>query len=277
MSKDVLVVTGLGGIGMAVARGMGSGAKLILSDYDKPKLEAVADILTTDGYDVVTVVTDVSDREAVASLARTASSLGTVKKLVHTAGISWLQAGSSEPLYRINLLGTAWVLEQFEKIATPGMTAVFVSSISRLFSKATPELTDRLARLPAKKLPLVVEGELRKEPWTDPETAYSLSKICNYDRMRAAAIAWAARGARLNTITPGGVATTMGRLSMDKSEKAKAMLAITPLGRIGTPEDVAMAAEFLTSPQSLYITGTDLLVDGGVIAAAKYGAVPSPR
>jgi len=277
MTKDVMVVTGVGGIGLAVARRMGSGVKLVLSDYDKARLEAAAATLSADGYDVMPVAMDVSDREAVTSLAETASSLGTVKVLVHTAGVSWLQAGASAPIYRINLLGTAWMLDAFGRIATPGMTAVFTSSIARLFTKVTPELADSLARLPAGELPALVEGELRNAPWTDPETAYSVSKVCIYDRVRAAAIAWGACGARLNTISPGGVATIMGRLSMDESDKAKTMLAITPLERVGTPEDIAMATEFLTSSQSMFITGTDLLVDGGVFAAAKFGATPSPR
>ncbi len=277
MSTDVVVITGMGGIGLAVARRMGSGVKLVLSDHETARLDAAAATLRADGYDVVPVTADVSDREAVTSLAETASSIGTVKLLVHTAGVSWLQAGASEPIYRVNLLGTAWMLEAFEPFAAPGMTAVLISSIARLFTKVTPDLAGRLARLPSAELPALVEGELRHAPWTDPETAYSVSKVGAHDRMRAAAVAWGARGARLNSISPGGIATNMGRLSMARSEKAMAMLAITPLGRIGTPEDVAMAVEFLASPRAVYITGTDLLVDGGVYAAAKFGATPSPR
>lgn len=277
MTKDVVIVTGIGGIGLAVARRLGSGVKLVLCDYDEERLEAASNMLSGDGYDVISLPLDVSDRAAVRSLADAASALGTVKVLVHTAGISWLQAGASEPIYRINLLGTAWMLEAFEKIARPGMTAVFLSSIARLFTKVTPELAERLATLPITDLEKVVSGELRSGPWTDPETAYSVSKVCIHDRVRAAAISWGQKGARVNTISPGGVATAMGRLSMAKSVKANAMLAITPLQRIATPEDVAMAADFLTSSQSTFITGTDLLVDGGAYAAATFGATPSPR
>ena len=112
--------------------------------------------------------------------------------------------------------------------------------------------------------------------WTDPETAYSVSKVCHYERVRAAALAWGSRGARLNTISRRGISTTLGRLSLAKSDKAKAVLAITPMGRMGIPEDVAMAAEFLTSSRSIFVTGTDLLVEG-VFAAAKFGPAPSPR
>lgn len=272
-----MVITGIGGIGMAVARRMGSGVKLILSDYDEEKLALAGALLSADSYDVVTVPTDVADESAVTALAATAGSYGRVKVLVHTAGVSWLQAGTSDQIYRINLLGTAWMLDAFGKLTTPGMSAVFISSIARLFTKITPELSSTLARLPARELPAVVESELRQEPWTDPETAYSVSKVGGYDRMRAAALDWGKRGARLNTISPGGIATDMGRLSVEKSDKAKQMLAITPLQRLGTPEDIAAAVEFLTSPQSMFITGTDILIDGGVYASATFGPVPSPR
>ena len=277
MPKSVLVVTGIGGMGLAIARRMGSGVKLVLADHDTTKLEAAAAALVKDSYDVTSIPMDISDRTAVMGLADKAASLGTLKVLVHTAGVSWIQAGASDPIYRINLLGTAWMLEAFEKFATPGMAGVFISSIARLFTKVTPELADRLARLPAEELPTLVDGELRNEPWTDPETAYSVSKVCNHDRVRAAAVTWGARGARVNTISPGGIATDMGRLSMDRSAKARAMLAITPLERLGTPEDIAMAADFLAGSKSMFITGTDLLVDGGVYAAARFGLSPSPR
>lgn len=267
MTQGVLVVTGIGGMGLAIARRMGSGRPLVLADRDEQRLTVAATALRDDGYDVFKVPLDVADPEAVANLAKAAAAIGPVTQLVHTAGLSALQAGAAEPLYRVNLLGTAWMMEAFEQLAAPGMTAVFISSIARLFANAPAELSARLADLPAADLPALVDQELLQAPWTDPERAYSLSKACIYDRMRAAVSRWGQRGARLNTISPGGIATAMGRLYADQSPDAQAMLRIAPIPRLGTAEDIAMAVEFLCGPQSVYVTGTDLLVDGGISAA----------
>ena len=95
------------------------------------------------------------------------------------------------------------------------------------------------------------------------------AKRGNQLRVRAAAPAWGARGARVNSLSPGVIATPMGEaeLSGPTGEIMRQMIAGSPTGRIGTPHDIAAAVAFLVGPDAGFITGTDLLVDGGVVAA----------
>jgi NAD(P)-dependent dehydrogenase (short-subunit alcohol dehydrogenase family) len=108
--------------------------------------------------------------------------------------------------------------------------------------------------------------------------AYSLAKRGNQLRMAAAALAWGRRGARINSISPGIIATRQGRdeLAGQSGDSMRAMTAASARNRMGTPGDIAAAAAFLLSPDADFITGTDLLVDGGVTAAFRIGAIALP-
>jgi NAD(P)-dependent dehydrogenase (short-subunit alcohol dehydrogenase family) len=116
-------------------------------------------------------------------------------------------------------------------------------------------------------------------PITDPGNftgsghAYAFAKQANLVRVQAASGTWGARGARINSISPGVVATPMGQaeLSSEHGTAMKEMIASSNAGHVGTPADIAAAAEFLLSSAASFVSGTDLLVDGGVVAAARAG------
>ncbi|HUC56449.1 MAG TPA: SDR family oxidoreductase [Streptosporangiaceae bacterium] len=268
---DVLVVVGAGGMGQAIARRCGSGRQLLLADIDRELLDAAAAALTAQGQSVAVEPVDVTSHEAVRRLAGCAASLGPVRYLAHTAGLSQAQA-SAEAILKVDLSGAAFAIEEFGKVIAPGGAGLVIASmaarfLARVDSKQRAQLlrtqADDLAGLPFARAGQFANGAL----------AYGFAKLAVTIRVQAACAAWARRGARINSISPGVIATPMGatELESDSAPMIRAMIGQSPAGRTGTPEDVAAAAEFLFSPQASFITGTDLLVDGGVTAALATG------
>ncbi|HWF21356.1 MAG TPA: SDR family oxidoreductase [Acidimicrobiales bacterium] len=268
----VVVVTGVGGMGLAIARRFGSGSTLVLADVNQNALASAADELRAEGYQVVERVTDVSDQTSVGALAAAAASLGRVEVLVHTAGVSPVQA-PVEAVLRVDLLGTALMLDAFASVIAPGGAAVFIASMAGTMAPSQPELESRLATTPTAEL--LNLPELSPDVIFDPGTAYMMAKRANQVRVRAAALVWGHGQARVNSISPGIISTPMGSVELDgpNGEFMRAMVSGSPTGRLGTPHDIASAVEFLVGPQSSFITGTDLLVDGGVVAAVVNGAI----
>jgi len=262
--RRVVVVTGLGGIGRAIARRLGSGAIVVLADVDPTALNTEAGHLEEEGYGVVAQTTDVSEIESVAILAETASRLGPVEALVHTAGLSPVQA-SPEAIFRVDLLGTALMLDAFAEVIAPGGAGVFIASMAGTVAPQNSDLEQRLATTPTALLMDLPELAAA----TDPGSAYGIAKRGNQIRVRAAALTWGRRQARVNTISPGIISTPMGAAELQgpNGDLMRTMLASSATGRIGTPHDIAAAVEFLVGPNSTFITGTDLLVDGGAVAS----------
>ena len=272
MSGDgrVVVVTGLGGMGEAIARRIGSGSTLVLADVNATALAAVAEGLRADGYLVVERVTDVSDAGAVDALAAAANERGRVDVVIHTAGVSPVQA-PVEAILRVDLLGTALLLDAFGAVIAPGGAGVVIASMAGTMASLEPDLERRLATTATSEL--LGLPELAVGVVDNPGTAYGIAKRANQVRVRAASLAWGRRGARVNSISPGIISTPMGvaELGGPSGEFMRAMIAGSATGRIGTPHDIAAAVEFLTGPHSTFVTGTDLLVDGGVVASLVNG------
>ncbi|MFF8699849.1 SDR family oxidoreductase [Streptomyces albidoflavus] len=270
MGRNVVVVIGVGGMGEAIARRQGPGNRLLLADFDEATLAAVAERLRGQGHEVATQAVDVSSASSVTALAEAAAGLGPVTQVVHTAGLSPVQASPAAVL-RVDLLGTALVVEEFGHVVAPGGAGVVIASMAghMLRTPLTAEQESALAHTPA--------GELLRLPFADPEAlgqgAYGLAKYGNQLRVQAASAAWGARGARINSISPGVIATPMGQQELDgaSGRTMRAMVAASGTGRLGTPEDIAEAAAFLLGPGASFVTGNDLLVDGGVVAALRSG------
>ncbi|MGW4972459.1 SDR family oxidoreductase [Streptomyces albidoflavus] len=270
MGRNVVVVIGVGGMGEAIARRQGPGNRLLLADFDEATLAAVAERLRGQGHEVVTQAVDVSSASSVTALAEAAAGLGPVTQVVHTAGLSPVQASPAAVL-RVDLLGTALVVEEFGHVVAPGGAGVVIASMAghMLRTPLSAEQESALAHTPA--------GELLRLPFADPEAlgqgAYGLAKYGNRLRVQAASAAWGARGARINSVSPGVIATPMGQQELDgaSGRTMRAMVAASGTGRLGTPEDIAEAAAFLLGPGASFITGNDLLVDGGVVAALRSG------
>ncbi len=265
---DIAVVTGIGGMGTAIARRIAQGRTLILVDIDPGKLSSAAETLGAAGYEVVTEQADVADAGAVRDIAARAADRGTVRVLVHTAGISGTM-GTTERIFDVNLAGTAHVIDAFEPVIAPGAAAVFIASMGSISVSIEPEVEQRFANESTDNLVQIALGIRRFHP----VEAYCVSKRGNQLRVAAAALRWGRRAARINSISPGIIATPMARAEQKAVPAMATMLRISPIQRIGTPEDVAQAAEFLLGPNASFITGTDLAVDGGVIAAQRYGDV----
>ena len=266
MAADVLVIIGMGGMGQAVLRRLGAGRKVLLADFNEQLLEASVAEAVGDGYDVGSLQVDVSSRQSVQALAATARELGNVTAVVHTAGLSPVQA-PVEAIWKVDLYGVAVVLEEFEKVIAPGGAGVVIASMAGYLGGAGIPADDlaSLAAAPADDLLLIpfVAGI------DDPGYAYSVAKRANQVRVQSASLRWGARGARVNSISPGVISTPMGRqeLSGRSGAQMRAMIEGSGTGRLGTPADIANAAAFLLGPDAGFITGTDLLVDGGVVAA----------
>jgi NAD(P)-dependent dehydrogenase (short-subunit alcohol dehydrogenase family) len=267
----VVVVTGLGGMGAATVRRLGSGCTVLLADFNPTVLNAAAVDLRSEGFRIFERLTDVSDVDSVAALAQAATELGRVEVLVHTAGLSPVQM-PVETILRVDLLGTALMLDAFASIIAPGGAGVFIASMAGTLWPQNPDLEHRLATTPTADL--LNLPELSAEAVADPGAAYALAKRANQVRVRAASIAWGRRQARVNTISPGIISTPMGAAELEgpSGDGMRAMVAGSASGRFGTPQDIAAAIEFLTGPHSTFITGTDLLVDGGVVAALLTGS-----
>ncbi|MFW0792973.1 SDR family oxidoreductase [Gordonia sp. CPCC 205515] len=267
MANEVVVVVGTGGMGVSIARRQAAGRTLVLTDFDEKALDAHTATLRGEGYDVSAQPVDVSSAESVAALAHHAASLGDVAQVVHTAGLSPVQA-PTEAILKVDLLGVALSLDAFGEVIADGGAAVVIASMAgHMFPPLPADQAKALATAPAAEL-LDLEF-LQPDVITNPGHAYGIAKQANHFRVRAASRTWGARGARVNSISPGVISTAMGtaELGGESGDTMRGLIAMSGTGRVGTPTDIADAAAFLLGPTSSFITGADLLVDGGVVAA----------
>jgi len=275
VAREVLTVLGVGGMGEAIAHRLGAGKTVLLADKNEAALASVAEALSAAGHHVESQGVDVSSPESVRTLAERAASVGAVTQVAHTAGLSPAQA-SAELILAVDLLGTALVLEEFGEVIAPGGAGVVVASMAgHMFPPLTAEQEHALAHTPGREL--LGLDFVSPQKVTEPGIAYGIAKQANHIRVRAASAHWGRRGARINSISPGIISTPMGRqeLASPVGDGMRAMIAASATGRLGTPDDIASATAFLLGPDASFITGTDLLVDGGVIAAIKVGSPTS--
>ncbi len=270
-TKDVLVIIGSGGMGLAIARRCGSGATVVLADVTDDGLTTPATALEQEGHDVHTHRTEVTDTGSLRDLAQAAAALGNVRSIVHTAGVSPVQAPAGAVI-AVDLIGVANMLDAFTDVVAPGGAGVVISSMA---GHLGPPLSDddEHALLDASATELLSVGCVREAASGDPGLAYAFAKRAAAVLVRAAAAPWGQRGARINSISPGVIATGMGHaeLAGPSGEFMQLMVDKSGSGRLGTPDDIAAATDFLLSPQAAFVTGTDLLVDGGAVAAVRSG------
>ena len=201
MKKEVMIVTGAGQIGMALARRTGFGKKIILGDKSMKNAENIAEIMNNAGYDVIPFEMDLSSREDILAIIRKAQECGEIKYLINAAGVSPSQA-PIEAILKVDLYGTAVLLEEVGKVIAEGGVGVTISSQSGWrMPQLTPEEDRQLAMTPTEELlslPLLQPENIR-----DTLHAYQLAKRCNEKRVMYECIRWGERGARLNDIAPG--------------------------------------------------------------------------
>jgi NAD(P)-dependent dehydrogenase (short-subunit alcohol dehydrogenase family) len=275
--SEVVVVLGPGQIGQAIARRVGIGKHVLLADLRQENANAAAEVLSNAGYEVSVATVDVSSREAVHALVKTATGLGEVIGLIHAAGVSPSQA-SPATILKVDLYGTALVLEQFGNVIARGGAGVVIASQSgHRLPPLTIEQNKALATTPVEELldlPLLQPDQLR-----DSLHAYQISKRGNSLRVMAEAVRWGKRSARVNTISPGIIMTPLAKdeLTGPRGEGYRRMIEGSVAGRAGTPDEVGTVGALLMGPDGGFITGSDFLMDGGVTAAYWYGDLAEVR
>lgn len=269
--EQVIVVIGSGSIGQAIARRVGAGKHILLADIRQENNDAAAKVLSEAGFTVSTTIVDIASRESVQQLVKTAKTMGSVTGLILAAGVSPSQA-TPDTILKVDLYGTALVIEQFGAVIEEGGSGVVIASQSghRLPSLSV-EQDKALATTPTEEL--VSLPFLQSDQVKDSLHAYQLSKRGNSLRVKAAAVSWGKRGARINTISPGIIITPLAKeeLAGPRGDSYRRMLEISPAGRAGTPDEVANVAALIMGPDGAFITGSDFLMDGGVTSAYWYG------
>lgn len=207
MKKEVMILTGAGQIGMAIARRMGYGKKIVVGDLNPESTEAVCRILNEAGFDAVPVEMNLSSRESILNLIAVARKHGEISMLVNTAGVSPSQA-SIETILKVDLYGTAVLLEEVGKVIKENGVGVTISSQSgHRMPALTIEEDMLLATTPAEEL--LSLDMLQPDSIKDTLHAYQMAKRCNVKRVMAEAVKWGERGARINSISPGIIVTPL--------------------------------------------------------------------
>ena len=253
----VIVVTGAArGMGRACAERLRSAADVLVA----------ADLVAPDIEGMTGVTCDVSDPAAIAALVAEVRDLGPFRALVHVAGISPTM-GTPRQIFAVDLVGTQLLLDAFEPLVQSGSAAVcFASSSAYQVPLFAPDpamegfVSDPLA---AGFLDQV------EERFTDSGLAYGWAKRGVVLAAERAAVTWGPRGGRAVSVSPGLIETPMGRQEMENQPAMQGILDATPLGRFGDPDELAAAVEFLVSDQASFVSGVDLLVDGGSVAGLK--------
>jgi NAD(P)-dependent dehydrogenase (short-subunit alcohol dehydrogenase family) len=264
--RKVLITGGAGGMGLACAARMGaSGDAILLTDVDADALRRAERELARAGIEARSFACDLADArcgDAIADALRDGTPLGA---LVHTAGLSPVMA-DWRTIVAVDLVGTARVLDAALAFVGPGSAAVCVASMAGhlvpedpavaalMADPLRPDLLDALAALPG-------------APVGTSAGAYAHAKRAVRSLVARSAPAWGARGARIVSLSPGMIETPMGKLEFERQPAMKMLLERTPLRRMGEPGDIAGVVAFLCSPDAAFVTGCDLLVDGGVCAA----------
>jgi NAD(P)-dependent dehydrogenase (short-subunit alcohol dehydrogenase family) len=275
MTSGVAIVTGAcGGMGRACARELGRRHVLILTDINVGPLEAFAVALRQEGYDVgAAIAGDLAEPQTAPDVVGAARVCGGLRSVVHTAGLSPALA----PWDRIlcaNLVATERLLLTLEEKLEAGLAAVLIASMAGHMAPADPALDGALERPLADDLAEVVGPLLDPyarpgDPFGRASPAYSASKRAIIRMCERRAVAWGEHRARLVSISPGTIWTPMGRKEAETNPAAAAVADATPMGRWGSPLDIAAAVAFLTSDAASFITGCDLRIDGGVTPALR--------
>lgn len=264
--KEVVVLLGAGSMGTAIVKRISTNRIIFLGDINEDNLKKRENELKYNGFAVETQIVDAMDAKSVKSFAKKAGELGNIKYFIDTAGASPNQA-SPEHIINLDLVATSLAIDIFGKYMDKGGAGLIISSQTGYMMNLPPEVEQQIALTPTDKLKDI--DFIKNDAMVNSGVAYVVAKRANHLKVRtAAATSWADRGARINSISPGIIVTS---LAYDEFESAgdayQEMINSSPAKRVGTSEEIARAAEFLLSDDSSFITGIDLLIDGGVIAS----------
>lgn len=273
--KEVVVLTGAGQIGMAIARRISYGKKLIIGDKNIENAEKISKTMIEAGFDVEYLECDISSRLSIKNLINTAQDNGEISNFINAAGVSPSQA-SIETILKVDLYGTAVLLEEIGKVIKKGGSGVTISSQSgHRMKQLGATIDEQLATTPTEEL--LDLDILQPENIKDTLHAYQLAKRCNVKRVMYEACKWGERNARINSISPGIIVTPLAidEFNGPRGDFYKNMFANCPSGRPGTADEVANLAQLMLNENGAFITGSDFLIDGGATASYFYGKLKS--
>ena len=269
-NKEVIALLGAGSMGTAIARRFAAGRIVLLGDISEKNLERVSNELKYSGYTVETCVVNALEKESVEAFAKKAASLGPVKYFIDTAGASPNQS-SPEHIMMLDGVGTGYALDAFGKVMAAGGAGVVISSQTGYMMRLPDEVELQILNTPTEGLMDI--AYIKETALQNSGYAYIIAKRINHlQAQKAAATAWKERRARINTLSPGVIVTP---LAYDEFAAAgdnyQKMIDASAAMRTGSSDEIAEAGAFLLGEHAGFINGTDLLIDGGTIAAMRTG------
>lgn len=269
-NKQVIVLLGAGSMGTAIVRKIAAGRMILLGDVSEANLERVSRDFRYSGYAVETMVVNALEKESVEAFAEKAASLGDVMYFIDTAGASPNQA-TPERILSLDMVGTGYAVDAFGKVMANGGAGLIISSQTGYMYPIPYETEQEILNTPTEQLmelPFIKEVAMENSG-----VAYMIAKRINHLQvMRGAATTWKERRARINTISPGVIVTPLAYDEFAAAgEGYQRMIDASAAERTGTSDEIAEAGAFLLGEHAGFITGTDLLIDGGVIASIRSG------
>ena len=268
--KAVVALLGAGSMGTAIVRRIAAGKKILLGDISEKALERVGEDLRRSGYDVETIQVNALEKESIEAFARRAAELGEVMFFIDTAGASPNQA-TPEHIVALDMVGTGYAIDAFGQVMAQGGAGLVISSQAAYMYPIPNEdelqivnaTTDQLS-----ELPIVKNVAMQNSGF-----AYMIAKRVNpLQAQRAAATTWRERRARIHKISPGIIVTPLAYDEFNANgDGYQAMIDASAASRVASSDEIADAAAFLLGEHATFITGTDLLIDGGVIASIRAG------
>ena len=267
--KSIYVITGGGsGMGLDLAKLVGKLGKVIITGRTVKKLEDAISELEALGIEAESYACDVSDLDSVKALAEFAAGQGEIKAVINAAGVS-PHMTDGKTIFNINSVGTVNVDETFAEIMNAGSVILNVASMAahmvpadqapvQLYKAALQSTEAFLAG--AEQLLTMVPEEQKTG------SAYSISKNFVVWYTKRAAVKYGKKGIRVVSISPGTFATPMGEI---EGKQASDMAELGALGRVGDPMEIAKVMAFIVSDDASYMTGVDVLYDGGTVAALE--------
>ncbi len=268
--KEVIALLGAGCMGTAIVRRIAAGRRILLGDISEKNLEQVSHDFRYSGYDVETMIVNAMEKESIEAFAKKAASLGNVMYFIDTAGASPNQA-SPEHILALDMVGTGYAVDAFGEVIASGGAGLIISSQTGYMFPLSYEVEQEILRTPTEKL--MELSIFKEEAMKKSGTAYMIAKRVNHlQAQKAAATSWKTRRARINTISPGIIVTPLAYDEFAAAgEGYQRMIDASAAERCGTADEIAEAGAFLLGEHAKFITGTDLLIDGGVIASIRTG------